>query len=78
MRVKNLAINQNGFAFDPSTGESFTLNETAKEVIEAMGEGQDERSIARRLAERYEVSEEEAYNDVLDFKERLNLYGLLS
>ncbi|WP_457592551.1 PqqD family protein [Hydrogenimonas sp.] len=78
MRVKNLAINQNGFAFDPSTGESFTLNETAKEVIEALGRGEDEKEVARRLAERYEVSEQEAYNDVLDFKEKLNLYGLLS
>ncbi|WP_200762282.1 PqqD family protein [Nitrosophilus alvini] len=78
MRVQNLAINQNGFAFDPTTGESFTVNETAKEIIESLSKGMDEKSIADKIAREYDVSEEEAFNDVLDFKEKLKLYGLLS
>ncbi len=78
MRVKNLAINQNGFAFDPSTGESFTVNETGRLIIEALANGLDEKEIAQRLTEEYDVQEDEALNDLLDFKERLNLYGLLS
>ncbi|MCF6201059.1 MAG: PqqD family protein [Hydrogenimonas sp.] len=78
MRVKNLAINQNGFAFDPTTGESFTVNETGRLIVEALANGMDEKQIAHKLAEEYDVQEDEALNDLLDFKERLNLYGLLS
>ncbi len=78
MRAKNLAINQNGFAFDPDTGESFTVNETGKFVIEALSKGMDEKDIAEALVKEYDVQEDEALNDILDFKERLGLYGLLS
>ena len=78
MRIENLAINNNGFAFDPTTGETFTLNATAKEIIEALTKGIDEKNIAKKISEKYEVDEEEAFNDVLDFKEKLKFYGLLS
>jgi len=78
LRVNNLAINQSGFAFDPTTGESFTLNESAKKIIELISEGLEEKEIAKRVSEEFDVDEKEAYNDVLDFKERLGLYGLLS
>ncbi len=78
MRIENLAINKNGFAFDPTTGETFTLNDTAREIIEDLAKGIDEKEIAKKLSKEYEVTEEEAFNDVLDFKEKLKLYGLLS
>ncbi len=78
MRLENLAINKNGFAFDPTTGETFTLNETAIKIVELMVKGESEKSIAQKLSEEFEVSSQEAFNDVLDFKERLKLYGLIS
>jgi len=78
MRIENLAINTNGFAFDPTNGETFTLNVTAKEIIEALIKGMDEKKIAKKIAAEYDVAEEEAFNDVLDFKEKLKFYGLLS
>ncbi|WP_187648385.1 PqqD family protein [Nitrosophilus labii] len=78
MRIENLAINKNGFAFDPTTGETFTLNDTAKEIIEDLAKGIEEKEIAKKLSKEYDVTEEEALNDVLDFKEKLKLYGLLS
>jgi len=78
MRIEDLAINTNGFAFDPTTGETFTLNETAKEIIEALIKGMDEKKIAKKIAAEYDVAEEEAFNDVLDFKEKLKFYGLIS
>ncbi len=78
MRIENLAVNKNGFAFDPTSGETFTLNETAKEIIEDLARGVEEKEIAKKLSEEYDVTQEEAMNDVLDFKEKLKLYGLLS
>ncbi len=77
MRIENLAVNKNGFAFDPTSGETFTLNETAKEIIEDLARGVEEKEIAKKLSEEYDVTQEEALNDVLDFKEKLKLYGLL-
>jgi len=52
MRIENLAVNKNGFAFDPTSGEAFTLNETAKEIIEDLARGVEEKEIAKKLSER--------------------------
>ena len=35
-RLRSLALNPDGFAFDPTTGESFTLNSTGLALLEAL------------------------------------------
>ncbi|MBL6989240.1 MAG: PqqD family protein [Bacteriovoracaceae bacterium] len=72
----HLAVNDNGFLFDPTSGQSFTLNTMAQEVMSAMKEGKDVDQIARELSHSYEVSYESAYEDVLEFGTKLKLYGL--
>ena len=37
---KDLAISENGFLFNPATGESFTANPMAFEIIRMLKEGQ--------------------------------------
>lgn len=76
-RLRSLALNRDGFAFDPTTGESYTLNATALSVVEGLREGLPPNELARRLAERFEVSFEEALRDVEDFMDHLRAFRLL-
>ncbi|MGN7610763.1 PqqD family protein [Magnetococcales bacterium HHB-1] len=76
-QLSSLAINEQGFAFNPESGESFTLNIIAREIIEAIKAGIDSQSIVMQLVETYDVNFEEAYADVIDFMEHLKMYGLL-
>jgi PqqD family protein of HPr-rel-A system len=76
-RLNRLAINDEGFIFDPETGNSFTVNETGLLVIKLLKEGKSEEEIVSALKEEYEVSEEEARRDLLDFIEQLRVFGIL-
>jgi len=59
------------------SGESFTLNETAVEIIKALKAGRSEREIAEQLSERYDVDALESLTDVLDFIKQLKLFRLV-
>ena len=76
-RLRSLALNPDGFAFDPTTGESYTLNGTGLIVLEGLREGLSPDEVAARLVERFEVSEEEASRDVDDFLDHLRTFRLV-
>lgn len=76
-RLRTLALNPDGFAFDPTTGESFTLNATGLALLEGLQEELTPEELATRLAERFEVEAEEAARDVDDFLERLRSLRLV-
>lgn len=76
-RLSQLAVNREGFIFDPGTGESYSVNQTGLLVIEALTAGRAPEEIAEVLVERCEVSAEEALRDVLDFSDALRTFRLL-
>lgn len=76
-RLRSLALNPDGFAFDPTTGESFTLNPTGLTLLEGLREGRSPDELAADLADRFEVTPEEAARDVDDFLERLRSFRLV-
>jgi PqqD family protein of HPr-rel-A system len=76
-RLRSLALNPDGFAFDPTTGESFTLNPTGLALLEALRAGRDPEELAADLAGRFDVTPEDASRDVDDFLERLRSFRLL-
>ncbi|MBF0381077.1 MAG: PqqD family protein [Magnetococcales bacterium] len=77
-KIKDLAMNDTGFAFDPTTGASFTLNEVAMEIINSLKEQDDLQLISLKLTEKFEVDFEQAYQDVQEFAEQLKTYKLIS
>ncbi len=77
MKVKHLAISEDGFIFDPTTGNSFTTNETGLFILQLLKEGKTPEEIVQALVQEYEVDEKEAERDVLDFMEKLRRYKLL-
>jgi hypothetical protein len=56
MQIKgNIALSENGFVFNPSTGDSFTLNSTGKEVLILIKEGKNIDQITRIMSEKYDI-----------------------
>ncbi len=76
-KLQRLAVNDEGFIFDPETGNSYTVNKTGLFIIKLLKEGKSEEEIVKALSEKFDVSEEDARRDLVDFMEQLRLYGLL-
>ena len=76
-KIKSLVINESGFTFDPFTGETFTLNETGALIIRHLREDVPLPEISEELAKNFKVDPAEAYTDVLEFRNKLVIYGLL-
>jgi len=55
----------------------FTFNEIATGIWEQLSEGGTAEEVTRWVAERYEVSEEQARQDVTNFLEELKQRGLV-
>ncbi len=76
-KLNKLAINDEGFIFDPETGNSYTVNEVGLFILKQLKEGKSESEILDALVENYEVEREEAEKDLIDFLEQLRLMGIL-
>jgi len=74
---KNIATSENGFVFNPSTGDSFSANETAAEILLAMKNGETEQQIKQKLLDKYEVSLEQINRDWADWIQQLKEANLL-
>lgn len=75
-RLSKLAINSEGFVFDPTTGDSYTLNPTGLFIVNKLREGKNTDEIADLLSEEFEDTPEEISKDVSDFITHLNTYNL--
>lgn len=75
--LRELAINKEGFAFAPGTGESYRLNESALKIMEWLRAGEGGRKIAKKLSAHYNIPLESAFEDVQEFQLQLKLQGLL-
>jgi PqqD family protein of HPr-rel-A system len=77
LRIRSLAVNPDGFAFDPTTGESYTLNSTGLVLLEALRDGSSIEALAELMAARFDVGIEEAVRDVDDFLDSLRTLRLI-
>ena len=75
-RLTQLTINEEGFAFNPSTGESFMVNRTGIQILKELQAGNEAVDAALRLTESYSVAITEALRDIIDFQARLKSMGL--
>jgi hypothetical protein len=56
MRLKkNIAISESGFVFDPTTGDSFSLNMIGLEIVELLREGKTDSEIISVLLDKYDI-----------------------
>lgn len=58
-RLKDLAISESGFLFDPYSGDTFTLNKTGKFIFQLLTEEKGIKENESALEKRFEVGEED-------------------
>lgn len=73
---KNISISENGFLFDANTGDSYSLNETAADILLLLEEGKDENVLMQEFQKKYNVDDlsfERSYFDFINLLRHLNL-----
>jgi PqqD family protein of HPr-rel-A system len=76
-RLRELALSDSGFVFDPLTGHTFTVNPSGLFVLRLLKDGVQESQVAARLGEQFELDPgEDPLRDVADFILQLRECGL--
>ena len=73
----NIALSENGFVFNPTTGDSFTLNSTGKIVLSLIKDGKSIEQITELMLNDYEVDQATFERYLSDFINELRLNNLL-
>ena len=77
-RLRELALSDSGFVFDPMTGHTFTVNPSGLLILRWLKDEVALEEIARRLASEFEVEPgEDPSRDVQDFLSQLRECGLM-
>jgi len=74
---KNIATSESGFVFNPSTGDSFSLNTIGAEILLQMKESKSSEEIKKDILNRYEVDDSLLEKDWDDFMAQLRDNNLL-
>ena len=78
MIKKNIATNEFGFVFNPATGDSYSSNPIAAEIIGLMKDNNSLNEIKKLLLEKYDVDKMTIEKDVDDFLQILKEHNLLN
>ncbi len=78
MIKKNIATNEFGFVFNPATGDSYSSNPMAAEIIQLMKENLSLNEIKKMLLDKYEVDKMILEKDLDEFVGLLKENNLLS
>ena len=77
--LRDLALSDTGFVFDPYTGATFTTNATGQCVLQALREGLGRADVVARLRERFAAqgAEPDLESDLGEFVQLLRQHGVL-
>ncbi len=75
---KNIALSDSGFLFNPSTGDSYSLNPMAARVLRWAGEGIEEDEIIKRILADFMADRDTVEKDLQDFSNMLHMHKLLA
>ena len=76
-RISQLAINEEGFVFDPTTGQSFTVNRGGLEILKGLKQGKEVPDIARELREVFGAVPDDVERDIGDFIGQLKIFRIV-
>ena len=74
---KNIAISESGFIFNPTTGDSFSVNELGKIIIEALKAEKSYNELAEEVILEYDVTRGAFQMYYLDFIKTLKLFEFI-
>jgi len=75
-RLRNLAVSETGFIFDPVSGHTFNTNRTGYAILNLLKEDRGQDEIVTALTEHFEVEEETAQRELQNFVFRIKDLGL--
>ena len=76
-KLSRLAVSDEGFVFDPATGDSFIMNRTGTAILRGLQHGRDDEWLVGELVAEFDVTADVAARDVADFVDRIKLMHLL-
>jgi hypothetical protein len=76
-KLKNLMINDEGFAFDPRTGNTYNINPIGLLVVNAIKAGASPELVLDSVAARYDVDRQTADRDLEAFFSELERNKLI-
>ena len=74
---KNIASSETGFLFNPGTGDSFSANPVATDILQWMKENKSTAEIQQAILEKYQVDKTQLMKDWDDFMVQLHDNNLL-
>ena len=74
---KNIASSEEGFIFNPGTGDSFSTNPIGAEIIALLKEDNNLSSIKAQMCAKYDVDEVQFEKDLDDFVSQLKEASIL-
>ena len=78
MRIKrNIAISETGFVFDPTSGESYSINREGQEIMSLMKKGKDPEQISEFMRKEYEIDPASFEKYFYDFIGMLKQFQLI-
>ena len=69
--LNRLAISENGFIFDPASGNSFTVNQTGLLIIDLLKKEPDHKTALASIQHQFDVPSTTLERDVLEFARTL-------
>lgn len=73
---KNIAISDSGFLFNPSSGDSYSVNPIGQEIIQMLQDEKSEQEILDHILEEYMIDKNTVEKDLYDFLNMLKNYKL--
>lgn len=74
---KNIAISDSGFVFNPTTGDSFSLNGIGLDILQFLKDEKGEDEIKNTLQAWYDIDRDTVDKDYYDFVKMLGQHKLL-
>lgn len=77
MSLKNLATSETGFVFDPTSGNSFSVNPTGLAVLAALRDDLSENALIERILARFDEVPPAVREEVGEFVAAMRSQGLV-
>ena len=77
-RLRDLALSDSGFLFDPYTGATFSLNASGRVILDSLKKGMEREEILETLEDSFTIGEADLHRDIDEFVHLLREAGLIT
>ena len=75
---KDIALSDSGFLFNPSSGDSYSLNPIGVEILKLMQDEKSDDEIVNKLLQDFDMDKDTIEKDLYDFKAMLTSHKLIN